>query len=321
MAKGFSAEGNCRFAREAELGMALTMLLREAALATRLFRGKRITLGGRTYRIRGLFVNKLALLRSFGSSEAWLDCVYETALKCRPGLFLDVGANVGQTLFKILALDSTRPYLGFEPQVSCCFLIQQFVEDNRLKDHTILPVGLSDKNHSLKLFVRDAYYDTAASMVEGFRPDSFYVSHRYVCVRKGDEVISELGAQDLCAIKIDVEGAELEVVEGLSNTLKQKRPVIIFEVLNHFLVGTGRQLDESTIRFRESRVQKVEAILRNLGYEIFNILPGKRLKKLLRIEPPASADLSLTNYLAVSKLDLDSFLRAFPGSVEEASFS
>jgi hypothetical protein len=133
-------------------------------------------------------------------------------------------------------------------------------------------------------------------------------------------VISELRAQDLCAIKIDVEGAELEVVEGLSNTLQQQRPVIIFEVLNHFLVGTGSPLDESTIRFRESRVQKVETILRNLGYEIFNILPGKRLKKLLRIEPPASADLSLTNYLAVSKLDLDSFLRAFPGSVEEANF-
>lgn len=320
MAKGFSAEGNCRFARETEPGMAFTKFLREAALATRLLRGKKITLGGRTYRIRGLFVNRLALLKSFGSSEAWLDCVYETALKCRPGLFLDVGANVGQTLFKILALDSTRPYLGFEPQISCCFLVQQFVEDNRLKNHTILPLGLSNKNHSLKLFLRAPYYDTTASMVEGFRPDSFYVSHRYICVRKGDELISELGVQDLCAIKIDVEGAELEVVEGLSSTLKQKRPVIIFEVLNHFLVGTGSQLDDSTIRFRESRVQQVETILRDLGYEIFNILPGKRLRRLLRIEPPASADLSLTNYLAVSKLDLDSFLRTFPGSVEETSF-
>lgn len=260
-------------------------------------------------------------LKENANTEPWLDAVYQTVFQCREGAFIDVGANIGQTMFKILSLDSARQYIGFEPQVSCCCRIQQFLKEHHISNYAILPVGLANKNGTVKLYLRRDTYDSTVSMVKHFRPESFYTSRRYAYVRKGDEVISELQVTSVSAIKIDVEGAELEVIEGLLDTIGAKMPFIIFEVLNHFLAVTGDKLDDQYIRFRESRIERMEDILRQLDYVIFNVLPGNRLKKVSKIIPPVSADLSVTNYLAVSKLDLNSFLRFFPGSISRGDES
>ena len=157
-----------------------------------------------------------------------------------------------------------------------------------------------------------------ASMVENFRPYSFYTSSQYICVRKGDEVMAELKIPSVAAIKIDVEGGELEVIEGLSDTIREKMPVIIFEVVNHDLAVTGENLDARAVQFREGRTEKMECLLRGQGYEIHNVLPGNILRRVGKIQPAMSADLSNTNYVAVSRQDVDSFLRTFPGTVQDA---
>jgi hypothetical protein len=154
-------------------------------------------------------------------------------------------------------------------------------------------------------------YDAIASVVDGFRPGSFYNSDRYVCLRKGDDVVSELGVASVCGIKVDVEGAELEVFEGLVDTIQKTQPFLIFEVLNHFLVMTGNKLDDRTLKFRESRIERLVRLLRHLGYEIFSIQPGNQLSRVQQIRPLVSDDLSLTNYIAVPKSGLDAFLKTF----------
>lgn len=295
--------------------MQILAFFKRATRAVNLVRGRKIILGGNTYRIKGFYIDSLALRSRIESAEPWLDAVYRTVLQCREGAFLDVGANVGQTMFKILSLDPSRRYLGFEPQLSCCLLIQRFLEENHLGSYSILPVGLSNKNETVKLYLREGDHDTTASTVKNFRPETFYTAQRYVCLRQGDELISELQVTSIAAIKIDVEGAELEVIEGLLHVIESKMPFIIFEVLNYFLAVTGGKLDELHIRFRETRIEKIEEILRKRGYEIFNIRPGNRLTNVHKIVPPISGDLSVTNYIAVSKLNMDSFLRVFPGVV------
>jgi len=292
--------------------VSLISLLKKAATAGDLARGRNVKLGDKAYRIKGLFANPLALSGvRWQEKETWLDVLFRTILQCREGTFLDVGANLGQTMFKVLALDSSRQYIGFEPQVACCLMLQRFLEENRISNFSILPVGLFNTNRVMKIHGGRSDYEATASVVDGFRPDSFYTSGRYVCVRKGDDVVSELGVASVCAIKVDVEGAELEVFEGLLNTIEKSKPFLIFEVLNHFLVVTGSELDDQTLRFRESRIERLENLLRPQGYEIFNILPGNQLVKVRQIMPPISDDLSLTNYIAAPKSGLGSFLRVF----------
>jgi FkbM family methyltransferase len=303
--------------------MGVMGLFRKAATAGSLARGRSVQLGDKVYRMKGLFANPLALNGAhWQEKEPWLDVIFKSVLRCREGAFLDVGANLGQTMFKVLALDSSRQYIGFEPQIACCLMTQRFLDENHIGNFKILPIGLFNANRVMKIHGGPSDYDAIASVVDGFRPDSFYTSDRYVCLRKGDDVVSELGVTSICGVKVDVEGAELEVFEGLLDTIEKTRPFLIFEVLNHFLVVTGNKLDDRTLQFRESRIQKLENLLRPRGYEIFNILPGNQLNKVNQIVPPVSDDLSLTNYIAAPKSDLDVFSRAFGelgGTIQEPS--
>jgi hypothetical protein len=129
-----------------------------------------------------------------------------------------------------------------------------------------------------------------------------------------------LGLASVCGIKIDVEGAELEVFQGLEDTIEKTQPFLIFEVLNHFLVVTGNELDDRTRKFRESRIDSLEQLLRHRGYEIFNILPGNQLSRVHQIQPLVSDDLSLTNYIAAPTSGMDAFLKTYEalgGSIQD----
>jgi FkbM family methyltransferase len=301
--------------------MGLTALFKKAVKLGSLVRGKSVRLGNRKYRMKGLFANPLAVnAERWQEKEPWLDLIFKSVLHCREGAFLDVGANLGQTMFKILALDSTRRYIGLEPQIACCLMTQRFLDENHIKNFSILPVGLFNVNRMMKIHGGRSDYAAIASVVEGFRPDSFYSSDRYVCLRRGDDVVSELRLSSICGIKIDVEGAELEVFQGLEDTIEKTLPFLIFEVLNHFLVVTGDKLDDRTLKFRESRIESLEQLLRHQGYEIFNILPGNQLSRVHQIQPAVSNDLSLTNYVAAPTSGIDTFLKTYEalgGSIQD----
>lgn len=285
---------------------------RSRQLASRLSTGlgSRLRLNGRDYRAEVFFANQLALQPQ--QSEAYLNPAFEAALALKAGAFLDVGANIGQTLLMLLSLDAQRHYVGFEPQLDCCFYIQRFIEQNRLPRHYILPVGLSNRSGLNELFRRSVPTDTTASTIRGFRSDDFYGQVDWVPVVRGDQVVSELRLSAIGVLKIDVEGGELEVLEGFRDTLDSHRPFVFFEVLNHFMVATGQHLDAETVAFREDRVVKLERLLRDEGFAIFNILPGHALE-LQRIEPKVSADLSLTNYVAVPKDMTSEFSKTLRG--------
>jgi FkbM family methyltransferase len=299
--------------------MGVSAVFRKLAVLWRLSQRKQIRLGGSEYHLRSFFVNELALEKGAEAVEPALNAVYAATLKCKPGAFLDVGANIGQTLFKILSMERSGEYIGFEPQVSCCFLVQRFIEENGLKNHTILPLGLSNRNQIMKLYFREEAYDSSASTIENFRPESFYSGYRYICVRKGDEVVSELKLPEISTIKIDVEGGELEVLLGLSDTIREQQPFIVFEVLNFYLVMSGEKLDEHVIRFRRERIDGMENALRSTGYDIYQVLPGPALKKVETIQPGTTADLSATNYVAIPKDRASGFFASFQGSVQDAS--
>ena len=299
--------------------MGMSTIFRKIAVLGQLSRRKRIQLGSSQYRIRSVFVNELALRDSDEKAEPFMDVVYRAALMSKTGIFVDVGANIGQTLFKVLSLDPKRKYVGFEPQISCCFLVQRFIEDNGLKNHTILPLGLSNRNQMVKLHVREGGYDSSASVVDHFRPESFYSSYRYICVRNGDEVMAELQILEISTIKIDVEGAELEVLQGLSETIREQQPFLIFEVLNSYLVLSGQKLTDEFVSFRRKRIDAMESVLRSVGYEIYQVLPESRLKRVDTIQPGSSPDLSATNYVAIAPSHKDAFFKVFPGSVQDQS--
>jgi FkbM family methyltransferase len=185
------------------------------------------------------------------------------------------------------------PYLGVEPQPGCAAAVVRFIVDNALPSHQLICCCLSDQSGLVGLgFSREG--DVRASFVEGFRPRGTFSNSILSPAISGDDLLSAAGVKAVSLIKIDVEGAELEVLRSFRNTLVTLKPTITFEILPNILIGTGAVLDEGTIRERRRREAEISSFLSDIGYESY-LLENRR-------EIPAplgpSPDLKVRNYVA-----------------------
>jgi len=244
-----------------------------------------VEVGGRVFRIpltQGL--------RLPAADEPWLDVIIRRLLAARSGSFIDVGANLGQTLLKVKAVASDASYFGFEPNPRCYCYLTDLISMNRLHACAIYPCALGEAPRIVELF-QSSPADPAASIVDGFRAEDFYSSRQFVTVFPGDQVLDDGRARDISTIKIDVEGAERDVLIGLTRTVDSHRPFIICEVLPVYDVATDNG------RFRLTRQKEIEAFLRERRYSIHRIGADAGLTKLT--EFGVHGDLSSCNYVFV----------------------
>lgn len=207
--------------------------------------------------IRGLGKENLDI------SEKWMLRIFERLLTQKQGLFIDIGVNTGQTLIKLKAIDEQRKYIGFEPNPNCVYYVQELIRANKFINVTLYPVGLADKTQLVELnfFTTDAT-DSAASIIADFRRGSTIYRKEFIPCFKFSDINLSI-SEDIAFIKIDVEGAELEVLQGLYEILKQYRPFILIEILPVYdLSNTNRLI----------RQQEIERLLSELEYKILRVL-------------------------------------------------
>lgn len=151
-------------------------------------------------------------------------------------VFWDIGANVGHhTLF--MARSCAKIY-AFEPNPVTYEKLQQKIADNKLANVETFTFGLGNANETLSFYVPTLNNSGTASFED--RTDW---GHQKITaqVRKGDEVAEELRLQKLDLIKIDVEGFEKNVFEGLQETMKKFRPMVFFELENNTMKKVGSE--------------------------------------------------------------------------------
>jgi hypothetical protein len=98
--------------------------LRQGQRYLRRFSRLTILVGGKRYRSRAIVAN---LMASVETHEPWLDRIYEKVMLDRRGAFIDVGANIGQTLLKVLNTNPSAEYVGFEPQLNASAAMERFL--------------------------------------------------------------------------------------------------------------------------------------------------------------------------------------------------
>lgn len=206
----------------------------------------------------------------------------------RPGTFVDVGVNLGQTLLSVKALDWQRRYVGFEPNVRCCDYVTRLIHANEIPGCTLLPVGLATATTVTKLF-SDGATGAGSSIVAEFRDPSHYASADDVLTLDGDTALERADVKDLAVLKIDVEGGELEVLQGLERTLAAQLPHILCEILPVY----DERLEAG--RFRRDRQDRLLKLIFGLGYLANRIGAEGRLEPMTDI--PTHADLSRCDYL------------------------
>lgn len=164
-------------------------------------------------------------------SWSWKTEVIKRLCRTSGGSFIDVGANVGQTLIDHYLADTKTRYIGFEPNPACNYYLSELIKINSLSQYTLLPVGLASETKIVPLFTRkDTPDDDCATLISDLRPN-LELASQFVPCYKFDEVCQTLGLQNISLIKIDVEGSELEVIKGMRASIETFQPAILCEVL------------------------------------------------------------------------------------------
>jgi len=153
------------------------------------------------------------------------DCI--CALSKQNTVFLDVGANIGQhSLF--MSRNVTQVH-AFEPYQKVRDRLLHHVALNQIQNLHVYDVGLSDKYETL-----DFYAPTGRNEgIGSFDAETTSKGNRNIgqlALVKGDDFLQKQGIQHVDLIKIDVEGFEKSVLNGLRDTLDQHRPIVVVEI-------------------------------------------------------------------------------------------
>lgn len=147
--------------------------------------------------------------------------------KRRDPVIFDVGANIGyHSIFFKKRIPGAKIY-AFEPIPKNFSYLRQHFDLNNIKDVEPINVGLSNyKGDVVFYFDPNCSVNASARNVAG-KIDIQEIKCQVVPL---DQVALERNL-NVDFIKVDVEGAELMVLEGAIETLKKDRPIVFVEML------------------------------------------------------------------------------------------
>jgi len=154
---------------------------------------------------------------------------------------MDVGANIGYyTISMAKWVGSRGLVIAFEPFPANFETLEKNVQLNGLQNTILVPTALSNRNDSFCLIysVNDQF--SATPSFSGYAVDGDQDSIQVRSCRL-DDYVAGLGRAP-AFIKIDVEGAELSVLEGARNTLASVRPALLVEIHGWGTNEAGRVL-------------------------------------------------------------------------------
>jgi FkbM family methyltransferase len=132
------------------------------------------------------------------------------------GTIFDVGANVGDWSNDCAKIFRNASIHSFEPVPSTYdVLAAGTAGQSRIRCH---PFGLSDSDGTAEFTYYGPENSFLSTMVAPIH-DHLKSSRVSIRLRRGDDVIRELAVPRVDLLKIDVEGMEYEVLEGLGETL------------------------------------------------------------------------------------------------------
>jgi FkbM family methyltransferase len=165
---------------------------------------------------------------SLGTNEPPVQQILAQNLQAGDVLY-DIGANVG--FFTILGaklVGSTGHVYAFEPVPENAAAVHHNASLNNLTQVTVLHRAVSDRDGSGELLL--AYYSggSALSTVDTPPPDLKGIID--VGVVTVDSLVGRQAILPPTVVKIDVEGAEINVLRGMSQTMNEHKPLIIYEI-------------------------------------------------------------------------------------------
>lgn len=156
-------------------------------------------------------------------------------------IILDIGANIGYYSI-MLGLKANKGHIyAFEPATSIRDHLLRNIKTNRLDNISVIPYVVSNETGTTQLFVSD---ETNIGMSGLVKPENFSGQIENVKMTSIDDWMGIVQPKTVTTIKIDVEGAEVKALQGMQETIKRFRPILLIEVIAAQLRSCHNSIDE-----------------------------------------------------------------------------
>jgi len=157
-------------------------------------------------------------------------------------VFIDVGAHIGKYTLQIAkTVGAQGKVIAVEPDPDSFRALLEGIKLNKFSNVVALNVAAYDRECMLPLYVSPARGKTLEGWLigKGWSSVKRKVSRSIheVPAKRLDKIVDDLGISNVDYIKVDVEGAEYEVLKGCKKVLEKYKPRIIAEcTLNEIAV-------------------------------------------------------------------------------------
>jgi FkbM family methyltransferase len=158
-----------------------------------------------------------------GYWESWLTILFMRLIK--PGMtVIDVGANFGYyTILFAAAVGTTGRVVAVEPVPSTVAFLKDSIDLNGFATRTRLIAGAAGAVASSQAHIVVPPREPKNSAVIAGPQDGSIIVPSFTL----DQLLHDVDRVDL--VKIDVEGSEVNVIEGMRETIARHRPAILLE--------------------------------------------------------------------------------------------
>jgi FkbM family methyltransferase len=169
-------------------------------------------------------------------------------------IFFDIGGNVGFfTVIGARLVGSEGHVYVFEPAPENAAMIRHNLALNHFDHVTLFEKAVAQTSGQAALHV-STYSGGAALASVGEPPD--LKETITVGIVSIDELVTQQQVKPPTVVKIDVEGAEMDVLQGMAQTLHRYKPVLIYEI------------DDGAEAAYRAKCDACAQFLRSAGYEL-----------------------------------------------------
>lgn len=212
----------------------------------------------------------------------WLEKIAERQNK---PVFYDVGANYG--FYCLTLAPISRACVAFEPVGATFKVLRSNIDRNDLENVQCNRLALSDKvgrgtiniyssSGNNSIFNRDLPVNHPTKLI----------SEERIELEPLDRFIKRSGMPPPSLIKVDVEGAEMDVLGGAKNTIKKYMPIIFME----YSVATSKDAGYDR--------SELLSMLRSFNYRVYGLSSNP---EDLSLYSPQSKKVDIDNLIAVPK--------------------
>lgn len=168
---------------------------------------------------------------------------------------IDVGTNIGYTTLQFSKACQRGNVISVEPSPSLFKTLTNHLHLNSASNVSAFNIGLAEKEKTAKLY---QVSENNSGMNRILDDPAGLSASESIILKTLDQLVEETKTERVNAIKIDVEGYELNVLKGAYQTLKNKKPMLLVEV------------DDFNLKQQNASVKEMFELLASLDYSLFN---------------------------------------------------